>query len=706
MFISFLFYSLGCSSTPKNNSNTDTGSLQVDSGESQCSEFGDLSLEAEISWKHWGGGPLPLVSFTPDVTTPPCNRFVAGTTLTGLEITVEEDGSSIQVTLNPDTIISGNQSGTIAIWDEAFEEVLVEIPVSLSALVHPADPYPPRRALVIGVDGLDGAEMHTADLPNIEFLQEGGRWSRSAHTQMTGPTSSGPGWTSFLSGVEVVDHGITSNGGYDERDISYPSFLYKLKEVGFQTAGSIQWGDIFSILEDDALSDSFGGSQTEVSDWVVDRINTEEDDIIFVHLDDLDHAGHATGFTTESESYVQTLEEIDLEVGRYINAILNGPNIAQESWLIILSSDHGGDIYGTHGTMNEDYQQIPLIMASPILPKEELDDNVASHLDIHPTIMDFFGLIYSVHMDGVSWLENHEFDCTDSIDNDEDGLVDCSDSDCTNEPNCIENECNDGIDNDENGDTDCEDINCQSNLACITCDPNDLGSAVGTEVVTGFYPSGNLLSGSCGGNTGDEEVFQWTAPTTGTFVMDTMNWYRNTVLYAFDSVCEGAELACNTEPSSSVRSVISVEVEMGQPITVVVDTNGADGAETGLSIYPQSDSCSNSSQIDDNWSSDFTHQDTAFAGSCVPMIAPLWWEWTAPSSGNYLIETNGSNFDTVLYVRDGCEGSELLCNDDSDGLNAGGSLSLTAGQSIVIGIGSFAGRTSTGTIGASITEAK
>jgi hypothetical protein len=51
-----------------------------------------------------------------------------------------------------------------------------------------------------------------------------------------------------------------------------------------------------------------------------------------------------------------------------------------------------------------------------------------------------------------------ETNCSDGIDNDRDGDVDCSDSDCT-EP-CPAEVCDDGIDNDQNGLVDCDDPIC------------------------------------------------------------------------------------------------------------------------------------------------------------------------------------------------------------------------------------------------------
>ena len=38
--------------------------------------------------------------------------------------------------------------------------------------------------------------------------------------------------------------------------------------------------------------------------------------------------------------------------------------------------------------------------------------------------------------------------------------------------------------------------------------------------------------------------------------------------------------------------------------------------------------------------------------------------FTAPEAGLYEITTVGSDFDTLLSIRDGCEGAELVCNDD------------------------------------------
>ena len=102
-------------------------------------------------------------------------------------------------------------------------------------------------------------------------------------------------------------------------------------------------------------------------------------------------------------------------------------------------------------------------------------------------------------------------DCTDGIDNDFDGLIDCEDPDC--EDTCMEpgdddddndipafeddsaGECSDGIDNDEDGFTDCVDNDCIRSVDCLfpplpppppppACDPKECNQACCTNPQT------------------------------------------------------------------------------------------------------------------------------------------------------------------------------------------------------------------------------
>jgi len=63
-----------------------------------------------------------------------------------------------------------------------------------------------------------------------------------------------------------------------------------------------------------------------------------------------------------------------------------------------------------------------------------------------------------------------EKNCSDGIDDDRDGLIDCDDPDCGASPECpiaYEKDCTDGIDDDGDGFIDCEDSDCTNRPGCI-----------------------------------------------------------------------------------------------------------------------------------------------------------------------------------------------------------------------------------------------
>jgi hypothetical protein len=82
---------------------------------------------------------------------------------------------------------------------------------------------------------------------------------------------------------------------------------------------------------------------------------------------------------------------------------------------------------------------------------------------------------------GCTPTETTEVTCTDGLDNDCDGAIDCADSDCASDPACgggctptepTEMTCNDGLDNDCDGFVDCADSDCAADPACApACSP-------------------------------------------------------------------------------------------------------------------------------------------------------------------------------------------------------------------------------------------
>jgi methionine-rich copper-binding protein CopC len=75
----------------------------------------------------------------------------------------------------------------------------------------------------------------------------------------------------------------------------------------------------------------------------------------------------------------------------------------------------------------------------------------------------------------------------------------------------------------------------------------------------------------------------------------------------------------------------------------------------------------------------------------------VWWSWTAPSSGTFVVDTKGSNFDTYLSIFNGSalNNLSLIGSDDDGGENTTSLISLnaTAGTTYQIAVDGFSSNT-------------
>jgi hypothetical protein len=217
----------------------------------------------------------------------------------------------------------------------------------------------------------------------------------------------------------------------------------------------------------------------------------------------------------------------------------------------------------------------------------------------------------------------------------------------------------------------------------------------------------SVMEGSCGGN-GAEHAFRYTAPTDDTYVFSTAGSNYPTVLYVRDGDCSGPELACNA--SGFPVAQLTLPLAAGQSVIVVVDaaypgifgkfalqidryvsTPTTTATQTATpAICPETDLGDALPTMADGSTTDGPDYGRGSCGS--DMIPQRSFRYTAPVTGFYTFDTDGSALDTVLYVRDrSCSGPELACNDDAVGLGTASrvTLSLTAGEPVIVFVGGF-----------------
>ncbi|PCC68063.1 hypothetical protein SAMN02745121_04594 [Nannocystis exedens] len=244
-------------------------------------------------------------------------------------------------------------------------------------------------------------------------------------------------------------------------------------------------------------------------------------------------------------------------------------------------------------------------------------------------------------------------------------------------------------------------------LTVTTEPPTECGELVLPPVVPiheidSLQAQGDDFSLTCGGIGGTDLEVVWTAPVTGRFQFDTIGSSFDSLLAVIDGVCFGQELACDDDGGGNLTSRVEVDLVVGQTVTLVIDSFGQSSAEVVYNITQVQvpDECPDGVfepfvplTIDGQTAGAANFR----AGSCngfeSPEIEAL---WTAPFDGAFVFEVIEADFDPVLYLLDGsCQGGELACNDDSNGLFPQLVIPMFAGQSVVVvvdGVGGQAGK--------------
>ncbi len=271
----------------------------------------------------------------------------------------------------------------------------------VGGVLAPSAEPPPRRAqhvIVVGVDGLGGTWMESANTPNFDRMRSEGAWTHTARGVL--PTSSSSNWGSMLTGVSVEQHGITSNG-WQTNNFSippriagpygmFPTIFALLRERRPQSklATIYDWSDFGRLLErplTDHAVNVTGAANTMSA--AVGYFIAEQPDLLFIHLDDLDHTGHSHGWG--SPQYLTGINDIDTLVGNLLDALVN--NQLVDDTVVLLTSDHGGSGTG-HGGATRQEIEIPFLLWGAGVAANRVLPVPANNMDVAPTVAWLLGV--------------------------------------------------------------------------------------------------------------------------------------------------------------------------------------------------------------------------------------------------------------------------------------------------------------------------
>jgi predicted AlkP superfamily pyrophosphatase or phosphodiesterase len=224
---------------------------------------------------------------------------------------------------------------------------------------------PAKKVLYIGIDGTRFDAIEKAATPNLDALVASGVHSPTclilSDRYQKNDTISGPGWSSILTGVWADKHGVHDNSFKGRKYEEFPHFFARLKEARpeAKTASFVTWKPIAEFITSAAdVTENFEEKDHAVADY--DRYDNAaigaaekhlaeaSPDAVFLYLGQVDVAGHTHGFHPSVPEYIAAIERADKLVGRAVVAVKARKTYADEDWVIVVTSDHGGQGKG-HG---------------------------------------------------------------------------------------------------------------------------------------------------------------------------------------------------------------------------------------------------------------------------------------------------------------------------------------------------------------------
>ncbi len=202
-----------------------------------------------------------------------------------------------------------------------------------------------RKVLVIGIDGCRSDAFQQANTPHLDSLIATGLFTYDAWH--LGITVSGPSWSTIMTGVWWNKHGVTSNAYTGSNFNSYPYFPTHAKEIkpSLKCVQVVEWAPMSDNVYNDGWDsklktpDGDGASTAAVA---AAQLADNDLDCMFVYFDAVDLTGHSSGFSPTNPSYIQAIENVDANIGIVLNALYSRPNYANEDWLVLITTDHGG----------------------------------------------------------------------------------------------------------------------------------------------------------------------------------------------------------------------------------------------------------------------------------------------------------------------------------------------------------------------------
>ena len=271
------------------------------------------------------------------------------------------------------------------------------------------------KALVVEIDGLTHAALRDAmaqnKVPALQSLRVAPAWTGGANgTPSEQRTTDGPSWATLLTGTWVTRHGVRWDTADQRIDAKLAPSIFALakqnKAAGYKTA-SVTANALYPRL----LANESGTVDGAVDCAGADACVTERTAQFIDAGYDLTVAQYgapaaAADSGLKSDAYQRAISDTSAAVGQLLARIAQRTaNDAKEDWLVILTTGHGLDAFGTASGLQAIDNKTIFIASNKTLaalpgtgtaaPADTALLQVAAATDIAPTVLRHLGALPS-----------------------------------------------------------------------------------------------------------------------------------------------------------------------------------------------------------------------------------------------------------------------------------------------------------------------
>ncbi|MGQ9832214.1 MAG: alkaline phosphatase family protein [Candidatus Villigracilaceae bacterium] len=214
-------------------------------------------------------------------------------------------------------------------------------PIPPTATLTPTATVRPvaTHVLIISIDGLRPDAIAKAPMPILDGMMQGGAYTLEAQTII--PPYTLPAHASMLTGLCPSQHGVTWDTYAPSKGIAQGVDLFDLAhELGLKTLMIVSKEKLRQVTESKKNVDVF--RLVVSSDDMVAKVAVAEIakgfDLMFVHFDDVDIAGH--DYDWDSPKYLEAARRADQALSKLIVALETAG--LRDDTLVIVTADHAG----------------------------------------------------------------------------------------------------------------------------------------------------------------------------------------------------------------------------------------------------------------------------------------------------------------------------------------------------------------------------